>query len=123
MAVYVDSEKIPFRGLRMCHMFADTADELYKMADKIGVDRKHFQASETPHFDICQSKRRLALQHGAKSIDRRKVVELINQHRRNPKEFYKNPNTGQDAAGRVRKVIKKKASSEIDRSTATRGAE
>ena len=123
MAVYVDNEKIPFRGLRMCHMLADTADELFEMADKIGVDRKHFQSSETPHFDISQSKRRLALQHGAKSIDRRKVVELINQYRRNPKDFYKKPNAGQGAAGRVRKVIKKKANSEIDRSAATRGTE
>ena len=45
--------------MKMCHMLADTLDELHAMADRIGVARRHFQTdSSAPHYDICKSKPR-----------------------------------------------------------------
>lgn len=82
MSVYVDTMKAKYGRMIMCHMLADTLDELHEMADKIGIKRKWFQNHGTPHYDICQSKKKLALSHGALEADRRKVVELIRLYRR-----------------------------------------
>lgn len=81
MAVYVDSGKIAYRRMRMCHMIADTVEELHSMADKIGIKRAWFQNHNTPHYDICQSKRLEAINLGAVEADRKKVVELIRKYR------------------------------------------
>lgn len=83
MSVYVDDERMPYGGMLMCHMLADTTDELLAMADKIGVQRKWIQYPGTPkeHFDICLSKRDKALKNGAISADREKVVEVIRSKR------------------------------------------
>lgn len=78
MAVYVDNFEIPYRGMLMCHMIADTQEELLQMADKIGVQRKWIQEYETPreHFDICKSKKALAIRHGAKLITMRELATI-----------------------------------------------
>jgi hypothetical protein len=58
----------------MCHMIADTADELHAMADAIGLQRRWFQAAPPasfPHYDIAQSKRALAIARGAIDCDMR----------------------------------------------------
>lgn len=70
MAVYVDSMRSNFGYMVMCHMIADTTEELLQMADKIGVQRRWLQAAGTykEHFDICLSKRTLAIQHGAVQV-------------------------------------------------------
>lgn len=62
MSVYVDDYKAPFKKMLMCHMVADTDIELDEMADKIGVKRKWKQKD---HYDVCLSKRKLAIQNGA----------------------------------------------------------
>lgn len=82
MAVYVDHESNEYRGMKMCHMLADTLDELHAMADAIGLKRAWFQShGSTPHYDICQAKRRLAIREGAVEIDRRQTVALIRSWR------------------------------------------
>jgi len=67
VSVYVDDMEAPFRGMKMCHMIADTRRELDAMADAIGVKRKWRQKSGTAgeHYDICLSKRKLAVERGA----------------------------------------------------------
>ena len=67
MTVYVDDQKNRFGRMVMCHMFASTLGELHEMAYKIGVNRKYFQPSggDHPHYDICLSKRKLAIELGA----------------------------------------------------------
>ncbi|UGQ22172.1 DUF4031 domain-containing protein [Brucella anthropi] len=81
MSVYVDNMSAPFGSMLMCHMWADTDDELLDMADKIGVQRKWIQGHPTlsfgknrnaswVHFDIAKSKRSLALKFGAVETDR-----------------------------------------------------
>lgn len=82
MAVYVDLPRYRLGRMKMCHMLADTADELHAMADRIGVERRHFQAqASTPHYDICKAKRRLALKAGAIDSCRREIVAVIRRLR------------------------------------------
>lgn len=81
MAVYVDRGRAPYRGMIMSHMLADSLDELHAMAGQIGLRRAWFQDNGTPHYDLCQSKRRMAIQLGAVEIDRRQTVALIRQLR------------------------------------------
>lgn len=57
----------------MCHMLADTEKELHAMARKIGIARRWYQGD---HYDICQSKRALAVMHGAKEITKRQAVTV-----------------------------------------------
>lgn len=68
--VYVDNFNAPFGRMVMCHLIADTTEELLEMVDKIGVQRKWIQYPGTynEHFDISLGKKKLALQHGAKEI-------------------------------------------------------
>jgi hypothetical protein len=83
MTVYVDDmHQKPlgrYRGMKMCHMAADTHDELVAMADKIGVARRHLQYRNhfREHFDICQAKRALAVQAGAVEITMRGIVDMM----------------------------------------------
>lgn len=67
MAVYVDDMFAPYGRMRMCHLYADTTEELLAMVDRIGVQRKWIQHAGTwkEHFDIAMSKRALAVKHGA----------------------------------------------------------
>ncbi len=71
MAVFVDDMRAPFGNMIMCHMSADTHEELVEMADKIGVQRKWIQYEGTykEHFDIAMSKRKLAVRQGAKEVE------------------------------------------------------
>ena len=77
MSVYVGSSIYPFGRMIMCHMVADSIDELHEMADLIEVDRRHFQSKNKrhPHYDICKSKRVLALKHGAIEAISSTIVE------------------------------------------------
>lgn len=83
MGVYVDSEFIQYGRMKMCHMLADTQEELIAMARRIGVNPKWIQHKDTPkeHFDICMSKRDLAIAYGTEVIDRERLVEIIRTKR------------------------------------------
>ena len=84
MSVYVDDASNPYGRYLMCHMWADTIDELLAMVDRIGVQRRWLQ--EPPkaswvHVDITQSKRRLAVQAGAIQTDKFGPVEHLAKRR------------------------------------------
>ncbi len=83
MAVYVDDMKAKFGRMTMCHMLADTTEELLAMASKVGVQHKWIQYPGTvkEHFDICMSKRALAVSHGAKEIDGEGVAAILKARR------------------------------------------
>lgn len=74
--VYIDNYNAPYGRMLMCHMIADSTDELLQMVDKIGVKRKWLQHQGTPyeHFDICRSKKELAILNGAKEISVRELA-------------------------------------------------
>jgi hypothetical protein len=79
VGVYVDNPIWPYRGMLMCHMVADTPEELHVMADKIGMQRKWFQSfakAKRPHYDVSEPKRRLAVQYGAIEVDSNSLVEI-----------------------------------------------
>ncbi|WP_454734333.1 DUF4031 domain-containing protein [Cupriavidus pauculus] len=83
MSVYVDDMEAKFGRMVMCHMLADSTEELLAMADKIGVARRWLQKAGTlqEHFDIAKSKRALAVQFGAIEIDRAGLVEILRSRR------------------------------------------
>lgn len=87
MTVYVDDMHLSpmgqFGRMKMCHMIADTTDELLAMADKIGVARKWIQKRGTAneHFDIAISKRALAVQAGAIEITMRELANKCRERR------------------------------------------
>lgn len=86
MAVYVDDMRAEYGRMRMCHMVADTDEELHAMAARIGVARRWHQKPDTPqsHYDICLSNRALAVRYGAQEITRREIGMIIRRKRREP---------------------------------------
>lgn len=85
MAVYVDNFDIPYRGMHMSHMIADTQQELYEMVDKIGVQRKWIQdyGTSKEHFDICKSKKAKAIKNGAIEVGFRQMAVMRNKRTTN----------------------------------------
>lgn len=83
MTVYVDDMRAAYRGMKMCHMMADTTEELLAMADRIGVQRKWIQKAGTvyEHFDIAMGKRALAVAAGAVEVSRRDIGRIIQSRR------------------------------------------
>lgn len=65
-----------FGYMAMSHMIADTTDELFAMADKIGLQRRWIQHRGTPreHFDVCLSKRKEAIAAGAVELTVRQLA-------------------------------------------------
>lgn len=76
MAVYVGPSLYRFGRMIMCHMSANSLTELHRMANLIGIERRHFQGERLPHYDICKSKRTLALSYGAIETDERTILRL-----------------------------------------------
>lgn len=83
MTVYVDEARHPFGRMLMCHMMADTTEELLAMADKIGVARKWLQrpGSVYEHFDISKGKRAEAIAAGAIEVTSRDLGLMIRKRR------------------------------------------
>lgn len=78
MSVYVDQPRWRLGRMHMCHMMADTEEELHEMADKIGLKREWFQPHATlAHYDICKTKRALALKHGAIEEDTKACIRRL----------------------------------------------
>ena len=86
MAVYLDNMQAGFGNMIMCHMAADTTQELLDMAKSIGVQAKWIQHPGTwkEHFDICQSKRKLAIANGAIEISQRDLALKLNSKKARP---------------------------------------
>lgn len=83
MTVYVDEPIHHYRRMVMCHMLADTDEELHQMAHRIGINRKWHQKPGTAHshYDICKAKRALAIGYGAVEADRQVIGLLIKKKR------------------------------------------
>jgi len=84
VSVYVDAPIWGFGRMKMCHMIADTPDELHAMADLIGVERRWFQQPPKAsfwHYDIAKSKRTLAVAAGAIECDRNAFVANLRRIR------------------------------------------
>jgi hypothetical protein len=88
MSVYVDDVRHEFGRMVMCHLWADTLDELLAMVDRIGVQRKWIQGHDTLsfgkhrnaswiHFDISLSKKAAAIRAGAIVTDKFGPMEHV----------------------------------------------
>ena len=84
MPVYVDNMRARFGRMVMCHMIADTTDELHAMADKIGVSRRWIQSEGTSreHYDICLSKKHEAVSLGAIEVTMQELAIKIKERRK-----------------------------------------
>lgn len=82
MTVYVDAPIWKLGRMKMCHMIADTLEELHVMADQIGVERKWFQSQASfPHYDIAKSKRAIAVKLGARDSNRHQFAAAMKRFR------------------------------------------
>lgn len=83
MTVYVDDMRAAFGRYVMCHMLADTDEELHAMAAKIGVQRRWHQAPprHSSHYDIALSKKALAIEAGAVEITMRQAAAMSARRR------------------------------------------
>lgn len=77
MTVYVDDmHRLPmgrYRRMKMSHMIASTEDELHALAARIGVARRWYQGD---HYDICLSKRTLAVDAGAVEVTLKQLAAM-----------------------------------------------
>lgn len=77
--VYIGTRKYKYRRMIMSHMIADSLEELHDMAEILGV-RRYFQNKKgKPHYDICQSKKKKALDNGAILVCDRKIVMILKE--------------------------------------------
>jgi len=81
MAVYVDDMRARYGRMVMCHMLADSDDELHAMACAIGVSRRWWQGPHKSHYDIALSKRHLAVARGAVEISMRQAAAMAARRR------------------------------------------
>ena len=74
--VFIDNYNAGFRGMIMCHMMADTEEELDAMAEAVGLRRewKQVHPKRRPHYDICKAKKAKALALGAQEITCHEMV-------------------------------------------------
>jgi len=86
MSVYVDHFRAPLGRMKMCHLVADSREELLAMVDHIGVDRKWMQhdGKATEHFDIALCKRDAAIAHGARAVTTRELATITRRKRSLP---------------------------------------
>ena len=83
MTVYVDDFRAAYGRMKMCHMIADSDEELHAMADRIGIARRHHQNTLSgSHYDIASSKAMLAIRFGAKAITVRQAAMMCRLRRR-----------------------------------------
>lgn len=85
MAVYVDSLCYYggtgfFKDKQTCHLLADTKEELVDFAvNSLGMNPRWLQDTRVPHFDLVESRRRMAVENGAIELSRKdeKLKELL----------------------------------------------
>ena len=82
MSIYVDSASIPYGRMKMCHLMADSHEELTDMATTLGLSA-HIQHAGQPgeHLDVSLSKRRQAIKLGALPVRSRDLVEVVRAKR------------------------------------------
>lgn len=83
MTCYVDNARIPYRGMLMSHLIADTPEELWSMAGRLGLRAAWAQHVNTwqEHFDISQTKRAEAIRYGAVEVTQRELVRILRDRR------------------------------------------
>lgn len=84
MTVYVDNMRAKFGRMIMCHMIADSDEELHAMAARLGLKRAWHQAppkASHSHYDISLSVRARAVAAGAVEITWRQLAFMRRRER------------------------------------------
>ena len=83
MSVYVDDMYAPFGRMLMCHMIADSPQELLDIASKIGLAHRWIQHPGTyrEHFDVSKAYRAKAVKLGAVEVSQREMADKIRQRK------------------------------------------
>lgn len=83
MTVYVDDMRAKYGRMLMCHMIADTDEELHAMAALIGVARRWWQAppKHDSHYEIALRKRAAAVAASAIEITWRQCGPMAMRRR------------------------------------------
>lgn len=75
--IYIDNAAIPYRGMKMCHMIADSEIELLLFAHRLGLNVEWFHGKEgRKHFNVCRKIRKKAIELGAKEVTTRELILL-----------------------------------------------
>ena len=74
MTVYVDDMRARHGQHILCHMIADSEEELHAMAERIGMERRRYQGD---HYDIPLAQKGLALAAGAREIRQRQLACMV----------------------------------------------
>jgi hypothetical protein len=82
MSVYVDASFWTLGRMKMCHLLADTEEELNSFASSLGLKASWRQTSPVPHYDLSKSKRTEAVKLGAIECDKRGIVAVMKRVRR-----------------------------------------
>lgn len=72
--VYIDDFFAQYGRMKMCHMIADSEEELHQFAAKIGLKREWFQDTNNSHYDVSKSYRSKAILLGAVEITARQAA-------------------------------------------------
>ena len=97
--IYVDNALIPMGRMKMCHMLADSTEELMDAAKRLGLKPEWVQCPGTwkEHFDISLSKREMAVRVlGARELSARETVLMIRSRREGPGEPRKTKGTSKE---------------------------
>ena len=83
MTIYVDHARIPYRGMIMSHLLADTSQELEETRRSLGLPNGCIQylGTSKEHLDISETKRTLAIRMGARQISSKDLVNIIRARR------------------------------------------
>lgn len=84
MTVYVDNMRAAFGRMIMCHMIADSDEELHAFAARLGLKRAWHQAppkASNSHYDISLAVRAKAVTLGAVEITWRQTAFMCRRRR------------------------------------------
>lgn len=74
--IFIGTRKYKYGRMVLSHMCANTLGELHAMAELLGLKKDWFQNTpgKIPHYDVCQLKKQLALNNGARLVNDRTLV-------------------------------------------------
>lgn len=82
--IYVDTMRAPFRNMIMCHMIADSSEELEQARRLLGIPQGSTQHPGTwrEHLDVSLTKRAEAVKRlGAREISVREYARMMRERR------------------------------------------
>lgn len=79
--LYIGTRTYKYKNMLMSHMMSDSTDLLHTLAGELGIARKYFQDGKFPHYDISQSKIKLALKRGIIRLSDKEIIRRINIRR------------------------------------------